>query len=278
MDKNEKSLSVIEKIIYSIVSFFLKKSHAIKNNITRALVNDSTFFFDNNIFDALQKFHDCSVKDIMNQRTEICAVSINSCRSSILEKIKNNSYTKILIYRNGLDNIIGFFYVKDFILKNELDLKSIMRDVIFVPQSMKVTNLLLQMKSTKSRIAIVLDEYGGTDGLISLSDLVQGIIYNITNVDKLHIENTFIEVSKNKFEISARTLIKELENMLKVKLCKVEEDYVTVGGLVYSIINRIPLINEIIEYKYGIKFIVKDVDERCIYKIIVDLSEYKINS
>ncbi|UIP93242.1 hypothetical protein JSQ73_002800 [Wolbachia endosymbiont of Anopheles demeilloni] len=140
---------------------------------------------------------------------------------------------------------------------------------------MKATNLFVRMKSSKSYLAIVLDEYDGTDGLISINDLIEELIPNIDNENEVNSEHTITELSQNKFEISARVLIKDIEGNLKIELCDSEEYYVTLIGLVLSIAGKVPSVDEVIRYKNGIKFIIKDANERYINKIILDLSDYK---
>ncbi|GFY65407.1 possible hemolysin C [Trichonephila inaurata madagascariensis] len=130
------------------------------------------------------------------------------------------------------------------------------------------------MKSSKSYLAIVLDEYGGTDGLISITDLIEELIPNIGE-NEINSEYTITELSQNKFEVSARVLIKDIEEDLKIELRDPEEDYVTLGGLILSIAGKVPSVDEVIKYKNGMKFIIKDANERYINKIVLDLSDYK---
>ena len=232
---------------------------------------------DLNIFNSLLKFHDCSIIDIMTPRTEIFAIEIESNKQEIIKKIKNTLHTKVPIYKGNFDNIIGFFYVKDILFNKEenFNLRSIMQSVIFVPQSIRTTNLFIKMKSSKSYLAIVLDEYGGTDGLVSMTDLIEEIIPNIDSENETSLEHGITELSKNEFEVSARVLIKDIEESLNVELRDSEEDYATIGGLILSIADKVPAAGDVIKYKNGIKFIIKDANERYINKIILDLSNYK---
>ncbi|VVC38934.1 CBS domain,Tetratricopeptide repeat,Tetratricopeptide repeat-containing [Cinara cedri] len=157
-----------------------QKISVLKRSATEALMKDLP---DLNMFNSLLKFHDCVIIDIMTPRMKICAVDIDSNKQAIIEKVKNTNHTKIPVYKNNVDYIVGFFYVKDIIFNVDKDfnLKHIMQSVIFVPPSMKTTNLFTKMKSSKSYLAIVLDEYGGTDGLISMTDLIEEMIPNFDN-------------------------------------------------------------------------------------------------
>ncbi|WCR54218.1 MAG: Hemolysin C [Wolbachia endosymbiont of Ctenocephalides orientis wCori] len=272
--KLSKKKGFIEKVAYRVFLFLFKKFSVLKKCTTEALMKDLP---DLNIFNSLLKFHDCSIMDIMTPRTEIFAIEIESSKQEILKKIKNTLHTKVPIYKGNFDNIVGFFYIKDVLLSKEenFSLRSVMQSVIFVPPSMRTTNLFIKMKSSKSYLAIVLDEYGGTDGLVSMTDLIEEIIPNIDNENEVSLEHAITELSKNKFEVSARALIKEIEESLNIRLRDSEEDYATIGGLVLSIADKVPAAGDIIKYKNCIKFIVKDANDRYINKIILDLSNYK---
>ncbi|WP_395463107.1 transporter associated domain-containing protein [Wolbachia endosymbiont of Cantharis cryptica] len=268
-----KKRTLIERITYRILLFLFKRVRVLKKCATDALMKDLP---DLNIFNGLLKFHDCNIIDIMTPRTEICAVDIESSKHQIMERIKNAYYTKILIYKNNFDNVIGFFYVKDIIFNKDknFSLRGFAQNVIFVPPSMRTTSLFVKMRSSKSYLAIVLDEYGGTDGLISMTDLIEKLMPNVNNGNE-PFEYAIIKLSQNKFEVSARTLIKDIEENLKIELRDPEEDYATLGGLILSIAGKVPSVDEVIEYKNGVKFIIKDASERHINKIILDLNGYK---
>ncbi|MDD9332032.1 MAG: transporter associated domain-containing protein [Wolbachia sp.] len=274
MNKKKEHLPLIEKVAYKIFLFLFKKISLLKKSATEALMKDLP---DLNIFNSLLKFHDCSIMDIMTPRTEICAVDIDSSEHEIIEKVKNAYHTKIPVYKSNFDNIIGFFYVKDIIFNKDrnLNLRSIAQNVIFVPPSMKTTNLFVRMKSSKSYLAIVLDEYGGTDGLISMNDLIEEMIPSVDSENEVNPEYTITKLPQNKFEVSARALIKDIEEDLNIELRDPEEDYATLGGLILSIAGKVPSINEVIKYKNGVKFVIKDANERYINKIILDLNDYE---
>ncbi|MDN5247897.1 MAG: transporter associated domain-containing protein [Wolbachia endosymbiont of Tyrophagus putrescentiae] len=246
----------------------------LKKSATDALMNDLP---DLNIFNSLLKFYDCGIIDIMTPRMEICAVSLDSSRQEIIEKVKNVNHTKIPVYKNNVDNIIGFLYMKDVIFSTDetFNLKHIIQNVIFVPPSMRTTNLFIKMKSSRSYLAIVLDEYGGTDGLISMTDLIEEIIPSFDNENDANPEYAIVKLNNNRFEISARVLIKDIEEDLNIELRDSEEDYATVGGLILSIAGKVPSTDEVIEYKNGIRFVIKDANERYINKVILDLGDYK---
>ncbi|MGL9718768.1 MAG: transporter associated domain-containing protein [Wolbachia sp.] len=265
--------TLTERAIHKIFLFLFRKFIVLKKCATEALMKGLPDF---NIFNDLLKFHDCNITDIMTPRTEICAIDVESSEHEITRKIKGTCHTKILVYKNNFDNVIGFFYVKDVIFNRNgnLNLRSLVQNVIFVPPSMKTTSLFVKMKSSKSYLAIVLDEYGGTDGLISITDLIEELMPNVNSGNE-PFEYTIIRLPQNKFEVSARALIKDIEENLKIELRDPEEDYATLGGLILSIAGKMPSVDEVIKYKNGVKFIIKDASERYVNKIILDLSDYK---
>ncbi|NUY39368.1 CBS domain-containing protein [Wolbachia endosymbiont of Litomosoides brasiliensis] len=268
-----KKRTLIEEVVYRAFLFLFKKIRILKKCATEALMEDIP---DLSIFNGLLKFHDCNIIDIMTPRTEICAVDIESSRHEIIKKVKGTCLTKILIYKNNFDNVIGFFYIKDVFFSKDknFNLRSIIQNVIFVPPSMKTTSLFVKMRSSRSHLAVVLDEYGGTDGLISMTDLMGKLMPSVSSGNE-PFEHVIVELSQNKYEVSARAPIRDIEENLEIELRDPEEDYATLGGLIFSIAGRVPSVGETIEYKNGIKFIIKDANERYINKVILNLSDYE---
>lgn len=268
-----KKGAFIKRVAYRVFLFLFKRARILRECATEALMKDLP---DLNIFNGLIKFHDCNITDVMTLRTEICAVDIELSKHEVMKKIKNVRHTKVLIYKNDFDNVIGFFYVKDVILNEDkgFSLRELVQNVIFVPPSMKTTSLFVKMRSSRSYLAVVLDEYGGTDGLISVTDLVEELVSNI-NSGSEPSEYAIVKLSQSKFEISARTLIKDIEENLKIELRSPEEDYATLGGLILSVAGKVPSVGEVVKYKNGVKFVVKNASERYIDKVILDLSDYK---
>ncbi|QKX02605.1 transporter associated domain-containing protein [Wolbachia endosymbiont of Dirofilaria (Dirofilaria) immitis] len=268
-----KKRTLRERIACRVFLFLFERFYVLRKCATEVLMKDLPGL---TIFNDLLKFHDCNITDIMTPRTEICALDIESNKHEVIKKIRSTYHTKILVYKNNFDNIIGFFYAKDVLFdKSEtFDLKNFVQNVIFVPPSMKTTNLFIKMKSARPHLAVVLDEYGGTDGLISMADLMEKLVPNVNSGNE-PFECTIIKLPQNKFEVSARILIKDIEENLKIELRDPEEDYVTLGGLILSIAGKVPSKGEVVMYKNGVKFIVKDASERYINRIILDLSDHK---
>jgi len=189
-----------------------------------------------------------SVEDVMVPRGEIISVDNKQNYNQIFEVIKEESHSRLPVYENNLDNIIGFFHVKDFIKinKNEFDLNLILRDVLYTAPKSPILELLKRMRLSRIHIALVVDGIGGVDGLVTIEDLVEEIVGEIEDEhDAEDIDEEIIKKEEGLIIASASYRIDELEKYFNINLkVAVEEEIETVGGLVFSKINRIPRSNE----------------------------------
>ncbi len=220
-------------------------------------------------------FTDTIVEDVMVPRSDITAFNLDSNLTELINTFLTKRYTRIPLFVENLDNIKGFIHIKDilpyFSEANEISIDKLMRKALFIPPSMKIVDLAYKMRNTGVRLAIVVDEYGGTDGLITMEDLMDEIVGEVE-------ENEIISLNNNLFEVSARTRIIDIEEKLQLKLYphdKEEEDFDTLGGLVASISQKIPKSGEIIEHQNGIKFHIKDAASRYIKKVIIELPKHE---
>tara|TARA_Y100001970_G_scaffold151833_1_gene185973 strand:+ start:9935 stop:10789 length:855 start_codon:yes stop_codon:yes gene_type:complete len=189
-----------------------------------------------------------SVEDVMVPRGEIISVDNRQNYSQIFDVIKKESHSRLPVYENNLDNIIGFFHVKDFIKiqKNNFDLNLILRDVLYTAPKSPILELLKRMRLSRIHIALVVDGIGGVDGLVTIEDLVEEIVGEIEDEhDAEDIDEEIIKKEDSLIIASASYRIDELEKDFNTKIKAAEEDEIeTVGGLVFSKINRIPRSNE----------------------------------
>ena len=189
-----------------------------------------------------------SVEDVMVPRGEIISVDNKQNYNQIFEVIKEESHSRLPVYENNLDNIIGFFHVKDFIKinKNQFDLNLILRDVLYAAPKSPILELLKRMRLSRIHIALVVDGIGGVDGLVTIEDLVEEIVGEIEDEhDAEDIDEEIIKKEEGLIIASASYRIDELEKYFNINLkVAVEEEIETVGGLVFSKINRIPRSNE----------------------------------
>ena len=189
-----------------------------------------------------------SVEDVMVPRGEIIAVDNKQNYNQIFEVINHEAHSRLPVYENNLDNIIGFFHVKDFIKinKNDFDLNSILREALYVAPKSPILELLNRMRLSKIHIALVVDGIGGVDGLVTIEDLVEEIVGEIEDEhDAEDINEEIIKKEDNFLQVNASYSIDELEKDFNINLEVADEEEIeTVGGLVFSKINRIPRSNE----------------------------------
>jgi CBS domain containing-hemolysin-like protein len=189
-----------------------------------------------------------SVEDVMVPRGEIISVDNKQNYNQIFHIIKEESHSRLPVYEKNLDNIIGFFHVKDFIKinKNEFDLNLILRDVLYTAPKSPILELLKRMRLSRIHIALVVDGIGGVDGLVTIEDLVEEIVGEIEDEhDAEDIDEEIIKKEDNLLIVDAAYRIDELEKDFDINLTVADEEEIeTVGGLVFSKINRIPKNNE----------------------------------
>ena len=206
---------------------------------------------EKNLIKNILQLNEKSVEDIMVPRSKIIALNYEQTYLEILELIKEESHSRMPVYKKNLDNVVGFFHIKDFIKtsKSNFEINSILRDVLYVAPKSPILDLLKTMRSSRIHIGLVVDGIGGVDGLVTIEDLVEEIVGDIEDEhDAEDKEDLIIDKEKNKIIVDASYRIEDLEKYFDINISIPEDDEIyTVGGLVYSQINRIPNNNEIIK-------------------------------
>ena len=213
--------------------------------------------------------------DIMIPRADIGAVEVNDSFEKVLEVFIKESHSRVPVYEKNLDNIIGMIHIKDLVkYQNEGNfeegfLKKIKREVIEIPPSMPVLDLLMKMQLTRLHMGIVIDEYGGTDGLVTIEDVIEEITGEIEDEHDVQNMPMLTQTSPNSFEASARVEIKEFEKLSKINFFKENnsEDVETLGGLVVAMAGRVPQRGEILKHESGLTFEINDADPKRIKSI-----------
>ena len=216
----------------------------------------------NNIFE----FDNKLAGEIATHRTDIAAVSVTSTLDEILEFIKEEKFSRIPVYNESIDDIIGFFRVRDLLTfftektKEDFSFKKILMEPYFVPFSKKVDELFEDMQKNKVQMAIVIDEYGGTEGIVTMEDIIEEIVGNIfdeKDIEEVEIRN----IGENVFLIKGTTSIDEVEEMLDTEF--ETEDYDTIGGYLISCLGRIPAPKEKPSIQIGnILFKIERMDDK----------------
>lgn len=222
------------------------------------------------MIDNIFEFDDTVVSDIMTHRTEISAISIDATQEEVLAMLVNDKYTRYPVYEGSVDTIIGTIHVKD-ILKDivnqkSFNIKRVLRAPYFVHKSKKINDLFKDMQRDKMHIAIILDEYGGTAGIVTIEDVIEEIVGDIDD-EYDDFEKDINPISENQYEIDGLASIFDVEDEIEADLPV--EDYDTLSGFMIGTLERIPEENEKISIVYNnYKFESLEIKERVITKIL----------
>lgn len=221
---------------------------------------------ENAIIKNVLNFSEVKVSDVMTPRLDIRAISHDMALPEIISFILENEHTRLPVYRENMDDVIGFLHIKD-LLKYwgdgaEFKVADVLRAIIFVPPSMKIGKLLERMKRERTHMAMVVDEYGGTDGLVTIEDLMEEIVGDIEDEHDDEEEELLRAVAEGVFEVSARIEIEELEEHLGATLRGEDEDFDTVGGYIFTRMGKVPEVGESYESEQDWKFEIISADNR----------------
>ena len=220
-------------------------------------------------------FGELTVHDVMIPRSDIMGIR----RDESMEDLKNHvieiGHTRIPVYDDSLDHIEGFIHVKDLFpymsSGKEFRITQLMRDILFVPPSMRIVDLLLKMRVSGIHIAIVVDEYGGTDGLITMEDLFEELVGEIQDEHDGYETNAQLRwMGDHVVEMDARATIEQLEQALGESVCAEPEECAevdTIGGLIIQMLGRVPVRGEVVVLKPTIKAEVLTADPRRIRQV-----------
>lgn len=253
----------------------------------------------------LIKFADLRVDDVMVPRADIIAIEASQSIRELLERFIDANHSRMPVYRESLDDLSGMIHIKDLVrwltekgnkagrrkkaaaatptvketaisalslttsdLATEVATTGITREVLFVPPSMPAADLLVKMQSTHIHMAIVVDEYGGTDGLVSIEDLVEEIVGDISDEHDSD-EELITDNGDGTFTASARADLEELEKLLNVDFLPEERDEETdtLGGLIFSMFGRVPVRGELLRHASGVEFEVLEADPRRVKRV-----------
>lgn len=213
------------------------------------------------------------VKEIMVPRIDVIFLDENTDRAELLKKVEETGHSRFPVYHETIDNVTGVLYVKDLVsclLQNrEIDIKVIQRKPYFVPESMKLDALLMELKQRKVHIAIAVDEFGGVSGIACLEDILEEIVGDIQD-EFDNEEEEIVAITDNSWLCDARVNMEDLAEELKLDLPY--EDYDSLGGFVFSLFGKIPVRYEKVSY-FSIDFVIQSVDGHKIKKVKVILNE-----
>ena len=226
---------------------------------------------EKNLIKNILKLGEISVEDVMVPRGGIISVEKNQSYSEIFSIIESESHSRMPVFEQNLDNALGFFHIKDFITVNQsnFNIGSILREVLYVAPQSPILDLLKRMRLSKIHMGLVVDEFGGVDGLVTIEDLVEEIVGEIEDEhDAEDLDELIISKNKNSIIVDASYKIEDLEQYFNIKISNdTDLEIDTVGGLIFSKINRIPHNNEVFDIQGLIKIKIIEASERKIFTI-----------
>jgi putative hemolysin len=216
------------------------------------------------------EFSDTIVREIMTPRTDAVCMEINSTIAEVIQLIINKGHSRIPVFDDKIDNIVGIIYAKDLLgakdNDNSSNLKTHIREAVFIPETKNIEDLLQQMKKSQFHMAIVIDEHGGMAGLVTLEDIIEEIFGEIQDEYDTPEKPAFRELSSNHFTIDARMNMDDISDKLDFSFPQDEDDYDTIGGFVLSQLGKLPISGEKIQYK-NLEIIVKKIRKRRILRL-----------
>ena len=218
------------------------------------------------------EFGDTLVKEVMVPRTDMNMINVDSSLEEIVNKIKELGHSRYPVHEGNRDNVIGFLYAKDLLPYLEhgedFDLRKVIRPPNFVPKNKEIDQLLKEFQKDKIHMAVVVDEYGGTDGLITLEDILEEIVGEIQ--DEYDQESPlYTRLNDSVIVAEAKMEIADVNELLEDDLIPTKDDYETLGGFIYDLFGSVPEAGESIDYS-GYKFTIEEVEGQRLIKIRIE--------
>jgi CBS domain containing-hemolysin-like protein len=230
--------------------------------------------------DQAEAFQSMRVFDVMTPRADIMALELATPLDDVVRQFAESEHSRMPVYRETLDEPVGVAHIKDVFkmlsqapdakLRQDAVLRRLKRQVLFVPGSMRAANLLLKMQASRIHMALVIDEFGGTDGLVTMEDLIEAVVGEIDD-EYDEVAPTVVGRAGGTFEADARAPLEDLEELVGKTLSPpdYEEEIDTVGGLVSALAGRVPQRGEVIGHPAGLEFEVIDADPRRVKRVRV---------
>ncbi|MFO7847273.1 MAG: CNNM domain-containing protein [Balneolaceae bacterium] len=227
------------------------------------------------IIENVIEFGNISVREIMTSRVNIVAVSVDNTLPEVISLIREKGLSRMPLFDNDLDSIIGVIYAKDVLpyINSEMEdsiinWKTIARKALFIPATKKLDDLLRDFQHEKTHIAIVVDEYGGTEGIVTLDDILEEIVGDIVDEYGDIEEKLYTRFKSGVYVFDAKIDLDDLDEILDVKVASPEDEFETLGGLVYHLTERIPNVGERMSYK-NLELTIHSVEKNRVKKVRV---------
>lgn len=231
------------------------------------------------IIENVIEFGSTAVREIMTSRTNIVAISTNDSLNDVLDLIRAKGLSRMPIYENDLDNIIGVIHSKDVLpyINSDIDRttinwRTIARKALFIPSTKKLDDLLRDFQQEKTHIAIVVDEYGGTEGLVTLDDILEEIVGDISDEYDEVEKQLYTKFKSGVYIFDARIDLDDMEEILGLELKSDKDEFETLGGLVYYLTERIPNVGERVYYR-NLELTIHSVENNRVKKLRVKVQD-----
>lgn len=270
-----------QKLLHFFVNLLRKKSKksfvSVISHLTETYEKEGLISLEEkSMISNIAGLGDKKADSIMTPRADLIAIKHDATLEEIKKIIISNGHTRIPVFRENLDEIIGFIHSKDlakFLCLDEDDfqMSKILRKILFVPGSMKVLDLMLRMRISRVHVAIVLDEFGGVDGFVTIDNVMEEIVGNIEDEHDIPSDNAFFRIKKindKMLQVGGRVEISQIEEILQTKIKEEDDDFQTIAGLVMATFRRVPEIGEETE-RGELKFKIVDSDSRSVKLIEV---------
>lgn len=265
VDPNDRSDSYTEEEIRTIVE--VSHEDGVIEPEERKMIN--------NVFD----FGDATAKDIMVPKVDMSFLNVNASYSDMLELYRENKYTRYPVYDETTDNVIGMINVKDLLLyedREHFDAHNILRNVLYTHEHKKTSDIMLEMKKSSTNLAIVLDEYGVTSGMVTMEDLLEEIIGDIRDEYDEDEETLVIQVSDREYVIAGAMSLDDINDYLELEekgLRLESEDYNSIGGILIGLLDHFPEVGEEATTENGIRLVADSVEKNRINEVRIFLPE-----
>ena len=259
--KKKKSKNLNKDLDQELEQFVAKRINADDSN-------GKTLSHENELLKNLAGLRGITASDVMVPRVDIVSVAMSDDFNEIVKQLIKTNHSRVPVRNDSLDDIVGILHIKDVLanlfLKEKQNIKTLLKKPIFVSPSISLLDLLYEMRIKKRHLALVVDEYGGIDGLVTIEDLVEELVGEIEDEHDLSSECRLEKMEDGSIVVEARIIIDLLENFVQsIRKEDLNEEIETVGGFIVSIAGRVPVKGEVIKYSpSGLKFEILEADPR----------------
>jgi len=282
-----RPVSLLQKLIYPAIIILVRstnilnpkikrKSSISMENLAKAVeITTDTEEKEKKFLEGIIQFGQTDVKQIMKARIDIISIDINTCFSDVIKTILDSGFSRIPVYDGNIDQIKGVLYIKDLLNhfnKKNYDWRNVIREPFFVPENKKIDDLLKEIKERKIHLAIVVDEYGGTSGIVTLEDILEEIVGDIS--DEFDQENTiYSKLDENTYIFDGKTLLNDFYRLIKIDGSEFEKskgEADSLAGFLLEKFEKFPMENQSIEFE-NLEFIAEKITKKRIVSVKVKM-------